>query len=94
MRAPTLQPGDIVVMDNRPARKAVGVCDPVEQLGGRLLYLPPYSPDFKPVENACAKLKALLRAGAEHHRCLMGRHRCAPRRLHASRMRKRLRCWI
>ena len=49
---PTLLPGDIVVMDNLPAHKAAGVRDAIEQVGGRLLYLPPYSPDFNPIENA------------------------------------------
>ncbi|GLK73623.1 hypothetical protein GCM10017643_37410 [Ancylobacter dichloromethanicus] len=62
---PTLQPGDIVVMDNLPAHKAAGVREAIEQVGGTLLYLPPYSPDFNPIENAFAKLKALLRARAE-----------------------------
>lgn len=62
---PTLQPGDIVVMDNLPAHKAAGVRDAIEQVGGSLLYLPPYSPDFNPIEKAFSKLKALLRKAAE-----------------------------
>jgi transposase len=62
---PTLVPGDVVVMDNLPAHKAAGVRDTIEAAGARLLYLPPYSPDFNPIENAFAKLKALLRAKAE-----------------------------
>ena len=62
---PTLAPGDVVVMDNLPAHKAAGVRDTIEAAGARLLYLPPYSPDFNPIENAFAKLKALLRAKAE-----------------------------
>jgi transposase len=62
---PTLAPGDIVVMDNLPAHKAAGVRNAIEAAGASLLYLPPYSPDFNPIENAFAKLKALLRAKAE-----------------------------
>ena len=63
--APTLMPGDVVVIDNLAAHKAAGVREVIERAGSRLLYLPPYSPDFKPIENAFAKLKALLRAKAE-----------------------------
>ena len=59
---PTLKPGDIVVMDNLPAHKARGVRQAIEAAGATLRYLPPYSPDFNPIENAFAKLKALLRA--------------------------------
>lgn len=62
---PTLAPGDIVVMDNLPAHKAEGVRHAIENAGCRLLYLPPYSPDFNPIEKAFAKLKAVLRAKAE-----------------------------
>lgn len=63
--APTLKPGDIVIMDNLPAHKAVGVREAIEIAGATLRYLPPYSPDFNPIENAFAKLKTLLRAKAE-----------------------------
>lgn len=62
---PTLAPGDIVIMDNLPAHKAACIRDRIEAAGASLLYLPPYSPDFNPIENAFAKLKALLRAKAE-----------------------------
>ena len=62
---PSLSAGDIVVMDNLPAHKIAGVRDAIETAGARLLYLPPYSPDFNPIENAFSKLKALLRAKAE-----------------------------
>ena len=62
---PTLKPGDVVIMDNLPAHKAAGVRDAIKTAGASLLYLPPYSPDFNPIENAFAKLKALLRAKAE-----------------------------
>jgi transposase len=62
---PTLAPGDIVIMDNLPAHKAEGVRQAIEGAECRLLYLPPYSPDFNPIEKAFAKLKAILRAKAE-----------------------------
>ena len=62
---PTLKPGDIVVMDNLPAHKAAGVREAIERVGAALSFLPPYSPDFNPIENAFAKLKAILRARAE-----------------------------
>jgi len=62
---PTLSPGDVVVMDNLPAHKAEGVRIVIEAVGASLCFLPPYSPDFNPIENAFAKLKALLRARAE-----------------------------
>ena len=61
---PELQPGDIVVMDNLPAHKVAGVREAIEAAGARLLYLPSYSPDFNPIEQAFAKLKALLRKAA------------------------------
>jgi len=62
---PELRPGDIVVMDNLGSHKGAGVRDAIEAAGARLFYLPPYSPDFNPIENAFAKLKALLRGAAE-----------------------------
>jgi transposase len=49
---PTLSEGDVVVMDNLPAHKAAGVRDAIEAAGASLLYLPPYSPDFNPIESA------------------------------------------
>ena len=62
--APTLRNGDIVVMDNLPAHKITGVRQEIEAAGAKLLYLPPYSPDFNPIEQVFAKLKALLRKAA------------------------------
>ena len=62
---PTLAPGDVVLMDNLPAHKVQGVRQAIEQVGARLLYLPPYSPDFNPIEQVFAKLKALLRKAAK-----------------------------
>jgi transposase len=63
--APTLKPGDIVVLDNLSAHKVPGVREAIEATGARLLHLPPYSPDFNPIEQLFAKLKALLRKAAE-----------------------------
>ena len=63
--APSLKPGDIVVLDNLSAHKVAGVREAVEAAGARLLYLPPYSPDFNPIEQLLAKIKALLRKAAE-----------------------------
>jgi transposase len=62
---PELRPGDTVIMDNLGSHKGPGVRKAIEAAGARLLYLPPYSPDFNPIENAFAKLKALLRKAAE-----------------------------
>ena len=61
---PELRPHDIVIMDNLPAHKVHGVRRAIEAAGASLRYLPPYSPDFNPIEMAFAKLKALLRAAA------------------------------
>ena len=61
---PTLKPGDIVIMDNLPAHKSAAVRRVIEATGAELRLLPPYSPDFNPIENAFAKLKALLRKAA------------------------------
>jgi transposase len=62
---PALAPGDIVVMDNLGSHKGAGVRKAIEAAGATLLYLPPYSPDFNPIEKAFSKLKALLRKAAE-----------------------------
>ena len=59
--SPTLKRGDIVVMDNVPAHKVEGVQEAIEAAGARLLYLPPYSPDLNPIENAYGAFKAFLR---------------------------------
>jgi transposase len=61
---PELSPGDVVIMDNLPAHKVSGVRQAIEEAGARLLYLPPYSPDFNPIEMAFSKLKATLRKAA------------------------------
>lgn len=61
---PELRKGDVVIMDNLSSHKGPAVREMIEAVGGGLLYLPPYSPDFNPIENAFAKLKALLRKAA------------------------------
>lgn len=61
---PTLRRGDTVIMDNLPAHKGTDVRRAIEAAGATLRYLPPYSPDFNPIENAFAKLKAALRKAA------------------------------
>jgi transposase len=63
--APTLKEGDIVVMDNLSSHKVKGVREAIEAAGARVEYLPPYSPDLNPIENAFSKFKALLRKFAE-----------------------------
>ena len=62
---PERRPGDIVIMDNLSSHKGQGARQLIEAAGAALLFLPPYSPDFNPIENAFAKLKALLRKAAE-----------------------------
>jgi transposase len=61
---PELEPGDIVIMDNLSSHKGPRVREMIEATGAHLRYLPPYSPDFNPIENAFAKLKAMLRKAA------------------------------
>lgn len=63
--APTLAPGDVVIMDNLPAHKVTGVRQAIEEVGAKLMYLPPYSPDLNPIEMMFSKLKALLRKASE-----------------------------
>lgn len=61
---PTLKRGDIVIMDNLPAHKPSAIREAIEQAGARLLFLPPYSPDFNPIEMAFSKIKAILKKAA------------------------------
>jgi transposase len=61
---PALRPGDVVVMDNLQPHKAAGVRQMIESAGATLLYLPPYSPDYNPIENMWSKVKQLLRSAA------------------------------
>jgi transposase len=60
-----LKPGDIVIMDNLPSHKGNQVREVIEAAGASLLYLPPYSPDLNPIENAFSKIKAHLRKAAQ-----------------------------
>ena len=62
--APHLRPGEVVVMDNLSPHKAAGVREAIEAAGATLRYLPPYSPDFNPIENLWSKVKARLRSMA------------------------------
>lgn len=59
---PTLRKGDVVIMDNLATHKVQGVREAIEAAGARLLYLPPYSPDFNPIENMWSKIKQTLRS--------------------------------
>lgn len=61
---PTLAPGDIVVLDNLPAHKPAAIREAIEAAGVVMLFLPPYSPEFNPIELAFSKIKALLRKAA------------------------------
>jgi len=61
---PELRPGDVVILDNLQPHKATGVRERIEGVGARLLYLPPYSPDFNPIENMWSKVKQHLRSAA------------------------------
>jgi transposase len=65
---PTLRPGDTVIMDNLGSHKGAAVREAIEATGARLCFLPPYSPDFNPIENAFSKLKALMRKAAARTR--------------------------
>lgn len=63
--APTLRPGDIVVLDNLGSHKGAAVERAIVERGASVLFLPPYSPDFNPIEQVFSKLKAMLRKAAE-----------------------------
>jgi hypothetical protein len=63
MLMPTLQPGQVAVMDNISAHEDERVKELIEERGGELLYLPPYSPDFSPIEEAFSKIKGILTEG-------------------------------
>jgi transposase len=70
MLAPTLSPGDIVILDNLSSHKIAGIREAIEAVGAQIqiMYLPPYSPDLNPIEQAFAKLKAILRQTAARTR--------------------------
>lgn len=58
---PTLRPGDVVIMDNLSSHKSVAVRRAIRSAGAKLIFLPPYSPDLNPIEQAFSQLKTLLR---------------------------------
>ena len=62
---PTLVPGDIVILDNLGSHKSAAVRRAIRSAGAKLLFLPPYSPDFQPIEQVFSKLKQLLRKAGE-----------------------------
>ena len=69
---PALGEGDVVVMDNLSVHKSESVRELIEGAGAQVLYLPPYSPDFNPIEEAFSKIKNLVRkAGACVHEALV-----------------------
>jgi transposase len=59
---PALRPGDVVIWDNLPAHKGIDLKPVIEFAGARLLSLPPYSPDFNPIEQCWSKVKEFLRS--------------------------------
>src|ERR1700674_6093025 len=63
--APKLKRGDVVIMDNLPVHRVAAVCEVIEEAGAKLRYLPKYSPDLNPIEQAFSKLKAHLRKASE-----------------------------
>jgi len=69
---PTLQKGDMVIMDNLATHKVQGVVEAIAGAGARLLYLPPYSPDFNPIENMWSKIKQILRTEAPRTGAALG----------------------
>jgi transposase len=70
--APTLKAGQVVVMDNLQVHKSLRVKELIEKAGAEVLFLPPYSPDFSPIEEAFSKLKGILRRiGARTRKALM-----------------------
>jgi transposase len=62
---PTLKPGDVVILDNLSSHKGQAIRRAIRNVGARLLFLPPYSPDLNPIEQMFSKLKTLLRKAAE-----------------------------
>jgi len=66
--APTLKPGDVVILDNLGSHKGKAVRRAIRASGARLLFLPPYSPDLNPIEQVFAKLKHLMRKAKERRK--------------------------
>ena len=88
---PTLEPGDIVIMDNLGSHKAAAIRLAIRSAGAKLFFLPKYSPDLNPIEQVFAKLKHLLRKAAARDVDAIRPHRPAPRCLPATAVRKLLR---
>lgn len=76
--APSLHLGDIVIMDNLSSHKRIEVREAIQAVGAELAYLPPYSPDLNPIENAFSKLQWLLRS-AQERSCESLWHTCGKR---------------
>jgi hypothetical protein len=81
-------PGNLVVMDNLTSRKVAGVREALETRGASLLYLPHYSPDLNPIEQAFAKLNPPAQGCCANHRCALGCHRRDLSRLLIPRVRE------
>jgi hypothetical protein len=89
---PELRPGDIVVMDNLSSHKGPKVRALIEAAGAELLFLPPYSPDFNPIENALRQAQGpAAQGGRTHRRRPLARHRTHRRHFQSRGMRKLLR---
>ena len=89
--APTLKPGDVVIMDNLGSHKGEAVRQAIRSAGAKLFFLPKYSPDLNPIEQVFAKFKHLLRkAAARSPRDGRRRHRRTARRLLRQRVRQLL----
>jgi transposase len=83
--APSLNPGDIVIMDNLSSHKVSGIVEAIETVGAFVLFLPPYSPDLNPIELMWSKIKAILRKKGstarysrriQAHKCLESAPKC------------------
>lgn len=95
---PELRYGDVVIMDNLSSHKGRDIRGMIEAAGAMLVYLPPYSPDFNPIENAFAKLKAYLRKAAartmEGLWTVIGKGPLYPTRMRKLFRRRRIRCFL
>ena len=72
--APVLNPGDLVVMDNLSSHRSAKAVEAIESVGARVVYLPPYSPDFNPIEMIFSKVKQLFRALKPRTFCQIAEH--------------------
>ena len=86
MLAPALSPGDVVVLANLQAHKVAGVKEAIRAVGASLLYLPPYSPDFNPIEQLRQAQGAAPEGRRQNTRRVVEHHRSAARRLHLGRV--------